>query len=75
MREHTSFFRPATNKPIDTLMTDVHENLRICSVNTKTKLLRSGFAELHELCQQIKKYNISIKCFQEVNIDLLEYKI
>ena len=56
-------------------MTEVHDNLRIWSVNANTLLLWSGLAELHKLCLQIQKYNISIICFQEVTIDLLEYKI
>ena len=74
-RERTALLQPATNEQIGAPMTEVHDNLRIWSVNANTILLRSGLAELHELCIQIKKFNISIICFQEVNIDLLDYKM
>lgn len=56
-------------------MTEIHNNLQIWSINANTILLRSGLAELHELCHQIQKYNISIICFQEVNLNLLDYNI
>ena len=75
MRERTALLKPATNEQIGTPMTKVHNNLRILSINANTLILRSGLAELHELCLQIQKYNISVICFQEVNIDLLDYKI
>ena len=75
MRERTTLLQPITNEYIGDPMTEVHNNLRIWSINANTILLRSGLAELHELCHQVQKYNISILCFQEVNLDLLNHNI
>lgn len=75
MSKRSALLQPATNEPVGIPMIEIHNNLQIWSINANTILLRSGLAELHELCQQIQKYNISIICFQEVNLDLLNYNI
>ena len=49
MRKHTALLKPATNDQIGTPMTEVHDNLRIWSVNVNTLLLWSGLAELYEI--------------------------
>jgi hypothetical protein len=53
-------------------MNAAFEGLYIWSNNVNTLSLHNDLADLHELCRQLKHYNVGIAALQEINIDLTQ---
>lgn len=64
-----------TNGKIGDAFVKDHNCFRIWNVNANTILAHDDYAEFHDLCAQLKKYNVAVLGMQELNVDILQYKV
>lgn len=63
-KERQTLLQPNINIVLGDTMETMHKNIRLWSVNANTLLLYNELAELNELYNSLKKYNISIATLQ-----------
>jgi hypothetical protein len=72
---HTATLENCPNEACGDPQNAAFDGLYIWSNNVNTFSLHNDLANLHELCRQLKHYNVGIAALQEINVDITQTSI
>jgi hypothetical protein len=72
---HTDTLENRPNEACGDPLNVAFDGLYIWSNNVNTLSLNNDLDDLHELCRQLKHYNVGIAALQEINIDITQTSI